>query len=107
MSTVMPPEIASLMGSTITVKYQDSIDLFGKRTYAGRGDFKCYPVHESVRIYSLEGREDTSTLTVYVNTDTIDANDIIVFRGTEYKILSVETWVDQTDSVWGQVVHLQ
>lgn len=103
----MPPEIVALMGSQATVEYESATDMFGDRTYVTRGTYPCYPVATVVKVWSLEGRDDTSTLTLYLATDEIQGTDRVLYKGTYFKIVAIETWVDETDSVWGQVVRLQ
>ena len=105
----MYPEIAALMGSSVVVQSQSTTDAFGKRTFAARGNspYKCYPVFATQRVWSIEGREESTSVTLYIDADDIAATDSFVYEGRTYRCLSVETWRNETNQIVGQVAYLQ
>lgn len=107
MATALPSEILALMNSTITVKSETSVDLYGKRSYTVRGDYKCAVVDKTRKVYSREGRDDVSSITFYVDSDDIKATDQIIYLGNEYKIVVITTWRDGYNQVWGQEIGVQ
>lgn len=105
----MYPEIADLMGSSVTVESEATTDGFGKRTFTARAGspYACYPAYTDTRVWSMEGREETTTVTLYVNSQDLVATDRFTYEGRQYKCLSIETWRNENNQVVGQVVYLQ
>ena len=107
MTTSLPPEIASLMGSEVVVQSESDLDAFGKSTYATKGTYKCYPVFENKLVRTKEGREEAASVTLYINSDDLLPTDRYTFNGRVMVCLYVQTHVDQYGATWGQTVYLQ
>ena len=108
-AAAMYPEIRQLLGSAVVVNSEATIDGFGKRTFSPKSNspYKCYPVYENRRVWSLEGREETTSIVLYVDADDLSASDQYQFNGRIYRCVSVETWVNELSQTIGQVAYLQ
>lgn len=108
-SAAMYPEIAALMGDTIEVGAEASTDGYGKRTFNARAGspYSCYVVFTAKRVWSMEGREETTSLIAYVDADDLQPTDQFTYNGKPYKCLSIETWQNEHAQTIGQVVYLQ
>lgn len=106
---MMYPEISALMGSTIVVRAEVGTDAYGKRTFVERNasPYRCYPVYTNERRWSMEGREELITMTVYTDSFEIDPTDEFEYEGRLLKCIGVETWKNERNQVVGQVVYLQ
>jgi hypothetical protein len=105
----LAPEIRALMGQELVVSERISSDVHGTWTYAERNSspVKCYATFGSQRVWSVEGKEEVTSLVCYCDASDIDPDDQFEFDGTSYRCLNVETWYDDQGVVVGQVVNLQ
>lgn len=106
---MMYPEIRALMGSEVVVKAQVSTDAYGKRGFVERNasPYACYPTFTNERRWSLEGREEVISMTLYCDSNDIDPTDQFIYEDRQLKCVSVETWKNERNQVVGQVVYLQ
>lgn len=105
-SSVLPPEIKAQMNVPLTVKMETASDGFGKKTTTTRGTYYCYAVDEVTVTRDLEGRDTRTNVTLYIDSTDIVYSDLITYNGIDRHIVSLETWRDGTNAIWGQVAYV-